>query len=110
MSATVTTEFAAHYVIHVRTVAPEVTAILLNGSTDPVYVDLPVNNVGAVVAAVTVTTRSSRPHTTPLRLEGVDASKFALTNGGVVPCDLIVGAADFIGEDYTAYTVEIIAP
>jgi hypothetical protein len=27
-------------------------------------------------------------------MSGTDAAKFALTNGGVCPCDLLIGSAD----------------
>ena len=85
MSSTISTAFAAQYVIQIRIVAPEVTSILLNGGTGPISVDLPITNAGALVATVAVATRSSVAYTTPMRLEGTDAAKFALTNGGVVP-------------------------
>lgn len=87
--------------------APDVTDIRLNGSTVPLTVVLPVANAGQTVAAVTVTTRSGAAYTTPLELSGMDAGKFALSHGGVLPCFLLVGAIDVARG---AYSVKLTAP
>lgn len=89
------------YVITVHTPAAQVEAILLNGSTGPVSIELPEANAGEHVADVTVTTKNDKPYTDPLVLGGADGGWFALSNGGVAPCELRVGAGDVTADEYS---------
>ena len=96
MSATI----SFPYTVTIKITAPDVTQILLNGSTAPIAITLSAQNAGAVIAAVTVVTSSGNPWTTPLKLEGNDATKFALSHGGVVPCNLIVSSNPIPAAEY----------
>jgi hypothetical protein len=88
------------YVITVHTPAAQVESILLNGSTGPVTVELEEANAGALIAHVTVTTKNDKPYTDPLTLGGIDGAWFTLSNGGVAPCELTVGAGDITADEY----------
>lgn len=89
------------YVITVHTPAAQVEAILLNGSTGPVSIELPESNAGEHVADVTVQTKNDKPYTDPLTLGGIDGAWFTLSNGGVAPCELRVGAGDVTADEYS---------
>jgi hypothetical protein len=71
--------------------APVTPAVISVGLT-PTSLIIPSsgNDAGDVIGAVTIVTT---PGYTPsaVTLSGPDAAKFALTNGGVAPCNLIVG-------------------
>lgn len=73
-------------------------------------VTLPATNAGALVANITVAATGGT-YAGTLSLSGTDASKFALSNGGVYPCNLIVGAANICtsGSPCT-YNVTVSAP
>ena len=87
--------------------APDVKAILMDGSPSGVTKEIPRdNNTGTAICQVTVTTYSGKPYTTPLQLSGTDGSKFVLSNGGVAPCNMLIGAATI---PPAAYAVRIIA-
>jgi chitodextrinase len=51
-------------------------------------------NANKVVGVVSVTTANGQPYPGTLILGGTDAAKFALTNGGLLPCNLVVGPTD----------------
>jgi hypothetical protein len=58
-------------------------------------------NANAIIGAVSVTTNPpGGTFTGPIVSGGTDAAKFALTNGGVLPCNLTVGAANVAAGTY----------
>lgn len=58
-------------------------------------------NAHTVIGSVSITTDPpDQPVATPVTLAGNDAAKFVLTNSGVVPCDLAVGASNLPAGDY----------
>lgn len=87
--------------------APDVMQMFLNGSTGPLCVSLPAVNAGMQIADLSVTTHSGNPYRTPLVLGGADGEKFALSNGGTLPCSLMVGPADIVTG---TYSISITAP
>ncbi len=64
----------------------------LSGST----LDMPASSAGAVAGAVTVTTTPAGgpPPNTPVIIGSPYASQFALTNGGWLPCNVVVGSSN----------------
>lgn len=80
--------------------APDVQAITLNGAKDAVLVTLPAVNATLRAATIAAQTYSGTPYTKPLVLGGADASKFTLSRGGVLPCDLMVGATSLVSGTY----------
>ncbi len=80
------------------TVTPAITSVNLSNTT--------VNttgtaNAGTVVGAVSVTTNPpGGTYAGVITLGGANASSFALTNGGVLPCNLVVGAANLAAGTY----------
>ena len=62
-------------------------------------VTLPATNAGALVANITVAATGGT-YAGTLSLSGTDASKFALSNGGVYPCNLLVGASNIAAGTY----------
>ena len=89
------------FTLTVDVALPEVSAVMLNGSAGPCSVVLQVNNAGADIGVLTVTTRSGTPYTQPLALTGTDGAKFALGNGGVLPCSLKVGTTSLTSGSYS---------
>jgi hypothetical protein len=69
-------------------------------------VELPPQNAHSFFATVTVTATGGA-YTGTLTLGGADAGKFTLSNGGVYPCNLHIGAAN-IGVG--TYHISIMAP
>lgn len=106
-SSDVTISFPYSITIQIETTAPDVAQILLDGGAGPIDVTLPEANVAYPVAMVTVVTHSGDPWTVPLVLGGDDGAAFALTNGGIAPCDLVVGGEDIVGG---SYAITISAP
>ena len=80
--------------------APDVQAMTLNGARDAVVLTLPSVNAMLRAATVAVQTYSGTPYTKPLVLGGADAAKFSLSHGGVLPCDLMVGATSVVSGTY----------
>ncbi|HVX56454.1 MAG TPA: hypothetical protein VHA37_01870 [Candidatus Saccharimonadales bacterium] len=70
-----------------------VTAVNLSNAS---LSNLGAQNQGAVIGAITVT----GTQTTPVVIGGPDAAKFAVTNGGMVPCNLIA-AVDLPAGSYS---------
>ena len=66
-------------------------------------------DAGSYVATITVTPAGGGTYSGTLVLGGTDAAKFALSNGGVYPCNLMVGPVDIPGGP-TVYNVSITAP
>ena len=63
--------------------------------------NMPTANAGDVIGAVTVTTSPpGGAPSGPVVLGGPDAALFALTNRGVIPCNLVVGASDVLAGSY----------
>lgn len=86
MSVTTTT----NYTISV-TVNPAIVSVNLSNAS----LSAGPANAGDVIGAVSVTTNpAGTPFAGPVVLSGTDAAKFALTNGGMLPCNLVVGAAN----------------
>jgi len=56
--------------------------------------NIPADNDGDVVCHITAETVSGAPYEQAISFSGPEASKFRLTNGGVPPCELVVGTAD----------------
>ena len=74
-----------------------VTAINLSNTT----ISGPAENANTRVGDVTITTDPpDQQLATPVVLQGDAAGKFALTNGGIAPCELTVGATDLPAGDY----------
>lgn len=103
----ITISFPYAVTIQIETTAPDVSQILLNGSSGPVTVTLSADNAGATVAALTVVTHSGDPWTVPLTLSGEDGDSFDLSNGGVAPCNLVVGSTSITAG---SYAITISAP
>ena len=57
-------------------------------------------NAGDLVGAVTVTWTGAGTYPGQVSLGGADASKFALTNSGFLPCNLVVGASNIPAGNY----------
>jgi hypothetical protein len=73
------------------TITPAITSVDLSSTT---VVAGPAN-AGTVVGAVSVTTNPpGGTYAGTIVLSGTDAAKFALTNNGLLPCDLVIGTAD----------------
>jgi hypothetical protein len=51
-------------------------------------------NANSFVGTVGVTTSTGAPFTGALSIGGADASLFVLSNGGFLPCNLMVGSVD----------------
>ena len=75
------------------------TSIKLSG----ISAELPPENAHQHFATVTVTA-SDGTYAGTLSLDGKDAAKFALSNGGVYPCDLLIGATN-IGAGTYHFTI-----
>lgn len=71
-----------------------------------VIIELPVANAGMVAGELTVRTHNGKPYLTPLALSGPNAGQFRLDNGGVAPCNLLVGPVAVAG----AFIIKIQAP
>jgi hypothetical protein len=106
MSVTTTPPTIA-FDFRIELIAPDVQSILLNGSTTGVSVAIPHDSANFKVADVTVVTYSGNPYTKALQLGGADGVKFTLSNGGVAPCALNIGATSVPGG---TYSVKIAAP
>jgi hypothetical protein len=75
-----------------------VVSVNLSGTT----LNMPAANAGDLIGAVTVTTNPPGFGTHgPITLGGADAASFALTNGGNLPCNLIVGVSNIFGGSYS---------
>lgn len=75
------------YVSGVITVGFVVISVNLSGTN---LANLGAQNQGAVIAAITTTTSpAGNSQNTPIVLGGTDAAKFSVSNGGMLPCNLI---------------------
>ena len=75
-----------------------VTAVNLSGTS---LANLGAQNAGAVIGAITTTTvPSGNTQNTAVTLGGTDAAKFSITNGGIIPCNLIA-AVDIPAGSYS---------
>jgi hypothetical protein len=82
---------------------PQVVNITLSSVTI-----LTTMNANAVVGAITViTTAPSGPYNGSLKLTGPDAASFTLSNGGLYPCNLVVGATSIVAGNYN---IDLTAP
>lgn len=80
------------------TITPGVTALNLSGTT---VATLGPANAGTLVGAVTVTTNPpGGTYAGIVTLGGANAAQFALTNGGVIPCNLVVGGSNIAAGSY----------
>ena len=81
-----------------ETVTPAVTSVNLSNTS----LNTPgANNAGAVVGAVSVASNpAGGTYTGVITLGGANASSFALTNGGVISCNLVVGLANIAPGSY----------
>ena len=95
------------YTFTVELMGSDVMQVLLNGSAEGVSVQVPTENAGMQLAEVTVVTHSDDSYTEQLELDGPDASKFALTNSGYVPCYLVVGTVSLAPG---GYAITVTAP
>jgi hypothetical protein len=81
------------------TITPAITAVGLSNTT--VSTTGPAN-AGTVVGALSVVTNPvGGTYTGVITLGGTNASSFVLTNGGVLPCNLVVGAANLAAGPYS---------
>ena len=72
------------------TITPVVSSIQLSSTS---YNSIGPTDAGAVIGQVTLTTNPpGGSYVGPVTLTGPDASNFALSNNGIVPCDLVIGA------------------
>jgi hypothetical protein len=71
-----------------------IVTLFFDGGAGPIVKDLPNNNNGAVITEITAVSSSEDPYLFPITISGTDAALFELTNGGVCPCELIVGPVD----------------
>jgi hypothetical protein len=77
-----------------------VTGILVGG-VSTANLAIGAQNAGALIGAITVTTSPpSGPQNYTITLSGADAADFAVSNGGVQPCNLIVGPSDLAAGSY----------
>lgn len=77
------------------TITPSVTSIGLSNAA------ITSGAAGTMVGAVSVVTNPpGGTYAGKLALTGTDAAKFALTNGGVLPCNLVTGAAALTNGSY----------
>ncbi len=80
------------------TVTPAVMSVNLSNTS---VASVGPANAGTVVGAVSATTNPvGGTLTAPIVLGGADGAKFALTNGGMLPCNLVVGPADVPAGSY----------
>ena len=80
------------------TVVPGITSINLSNTT---VSTASTANAGAVVGAVSVVTNPvGGTFTGTIVLGGTSGAKFALTNGGKLPCNLTIGAANVAAGTY----------
>ena len=77
------------------TIAITPTAISLSTTS----ISLPPANANALVATITVTATGGT-YAGPVTLGGADAAKFVLSNGGVYPCNLLVGSTSIGNATY----------
>ena len=66
-------------------------------------------DAGSFVAHVTVTASGGGTYAGVLTLGGTDGSKFALSNGGVYPCDLMVGPVNIPANTTPGYAIQLTA-
>ena len=79
------------------TITPAVSAINLSNTT----VNAGPNNANSLVGHVTVTTNPPGGSVNAtITLSGTEAGKFALTQGGKAPCDLMVGPNNIAAGSY----------
>lgn len=85
-----------------------VDAIFVNNVQLDAFIifDIPAPNAGKVIGEVTVRTKNGKPYLTPLQLQGPNAADVALDNGGVAPCNLVIGPNGLDGD----FVVQIVAP
>jgi Flp pilus assembly protein TadG len=80
------------------TITPAIASVNLSSTS---LTTTGVNNAGATIGAITVTTNpAGGNYTGAITLGGANASSFALTNGGVLPCNLVVGPANLAAGAY----------
>jgi hypothetical protein len=76
----------------------QVISINLSGTS---LSNLGAQNAGTIIGAITTTTSPpGYTQNTPVVLGGTDATKFAITNGGIIPCNLIA-AVDIPAGSYS---------
>jgi hypothetical protein len=90
-----TTSFVVDVTYSVQVVVTDTVTLLFDGGPGPITkTGIPQDNDNDKVCTITAVTSSGAPYTQPITMSGTDAAKFALTNGGVCPCDLLIGPAD----------------
>jgi hypothetical protein len=86
------------------TVTPAISSINLSSTT--LHTVGP-NNANAVVGAISCTTNPpGGTCANAIVLGGANASSFALTNGGVLPCNLVVGSVNIAAGSYAITLAE----
>ena len=88
------------------TIGGTMTAATISLSTTSVSFPSPAD-ANSFVATITVTAVGGGPYSGTLVLGGTDAAKFALSNGGAYPCNLMVGPANIAAG---SYNVSVTAP
>jgi len=105
-----TTSFVVDVTYSVQVVVTDTVTLLFDGGPGPIVkTGLPQDNDNDKVCTITAVTSSGAPYTMPITMSGTDAAKFALTNGGVCPCDLLIGSADLPAGTNTG-TLRLTAP
>jgi len=90
-----TTSFVVDVGFNLQVVVTDTVTLLFDGAPGPIVkTGIPQDNDNDKVCTITAVTSSGAPYTQPITMSGTDAAKFALTNGGVCPCDLLIGSAD----------------
>lgn len=83
------------------TISVTVTPILASINLSSTVLNAGPNNAGAVIGAVSVTTNpAGGSFAGPIALGSTNAADFALTNGGMLPCNLVVGANNLLAGSY----------
>jgi hypothetical protein len=84
------------------------TALSINLSTTSVTFATAMD-ANSFVAHITVTAAGGGTYVGVLTLGGTDGAKFALSNGGVYPCDLMVGPANIGANTSPGYAIALTA-
>jgi hypothetical protein len=86
--------FTFNIAFEITVSADDIVTLLFDGGNGPIVKTISDTNAGATITTITATTQSGTPYLTPITITGDEAASFAFTNGGVCPCDLVVGATD----------------
>ena len=91
-----TTSFVVNVAFNLQVAVEDTVTLFFDGSPNgPIALsNIPTDNDGDLICTITAETGSGAPYAKPISFSGPEAHKFSLTNGGVPPCDLVVGGTD----------------